>query len=146
MSRNMQRCGGSKKPDTWPGLDVQFSHPVATSVQFRAQKRQAKKSAVSTQGMVGHWLWNSPEKGMGSFTAPIESTVDVEQRVMKRWTAPVHWDTFFSGRKNRLCLAPPCRMPQPQRSLYTGVTLNLLRAEIAEHKLPGHSHVTGVSD
>lgn len=28
-------------------------------------------------------------------------------------------------------------------SLHTGVTLNLLWAEIPEHKLPGHSHVTG---
>lgn len=34
-------------------------------------------------------------------------------------------------------------MPQPQRSLYTGGTLNLFWADMAEHKLPGHSHVTG---
>lgn len=36
--------------------------------------------------------------------------------------------------------SPPCRMSQTRRSLYRGVTVNVL---CGWDKLPGHSHVTG---
>lgn len=67
--------------------------------------------------------------GTGSFAAPVErerereSTVDVERRVMKKVNRAL--TLAFNGGGSLLCLAPPCSMPQPQRGLYMGVTLNL---------------------
>lgn len=61
------------------------------------------------QGMAGHCLWNSL-RGNGKFTAPVESTVDVEWHVMKS-RAACALRHIFTWRKNHLCLAPPCCMP-----------------------------------
>lgn len=111
----------TKKTDTWPHLEG----PVS---EHRSQ-------------MCAVQMWNSLT-GRGRFIAP-ESTVDVEM-VCGEGRSQCTGTHFHPKEENHLCLAPPCRMPQPQRSLYTLEWLwTSSWAAMAKHKLPGQSHATG---